>query len=1280
MNSKYSRLGGIGNTIFNRKNPALMLILGFLLVSILATTSGMGFLYRTAYDQHLVDLEDTAAALAGMMEAIAKIGEAQDQGKSSSEKREEVLTHIHDEIKKLNPNRASAELVLGWREHDRIVLRIRNSATGQLGSPHAVPFDSQLAEPMRRALQGTLGAEELPDYEGTRVLAGYAFVPTLEMGVVFKIGAVEERAPYLRIISIVSVLLLGMAFLGGASFFLLIRPIRAQAETALFESEHKYHTLVELASDGIFLCDRDGNYLDANLAGCTLLGYTRKELLRLNVREILHPDEVRNSPPKLNQIPNNAPLVTERVLVKKNGDMVHTEIVSNRLPDGSIQAIVRDVTERNRVQKALRENEARLQALFDHSPISVWEEDFSAVQAHFQHLRQKGIQDFRAYWMEHPEDVLHCASLVKITDINQTSVKFFEAENKSAIPLNLPSYFTAESLAVFQEELITLAEGKTRFQSEIPIQAPISGRKLLSLSLAVVPGFEKTLSRVVVSFTDLTERVRAEEAVRESERRLKMAQHIAHIGSWDWDIVSGNLTWSDEVYRIFGLLPQEIEPSYESFLDFIHPEDRQGLQDAVTSAVAGTAPYTFKHRVLRRDGSIRFVVEHGEVYRDKQGNPLHMLGTVHDVTEQEETARKLAEGQEIFNQFFNYSPLANYIKNDQLHYISMNPTGDRMARLVVDTDWVGKSVTELFPPEVANRITKDDLEILNGTGAKEVVDTIPSPGGPRHYFSVRFPIVLPSGRRLLGGQRLDITDRVRAEEEVKRLNATLEARVAARTLQLSESEEQFRVLAESSPVGIFRASETGEFLYVNNAFARILDAPEANCLGRSWQDFIHPEDQAVFAEHTQNSARLQGRLDVEHRTIRQDSQLHWVHHVSDAFVDGSRVRWRVGIVEDITARKTAEEALKERTVSLSEALELNERMLAASSMGIAAYHESGQCVFANEALSNMVGATQEQVLAQNFLRIPSWERHGITAMGRRILSTGVAEFKEVHVTTTFGKESWLDMYLTRFNRGRQPHLLLMVNDISARKRTEMEVRELQEKMVGQQKLATIGQLTATVSHELRNPLGTIRTNLFTLRERLGANSPYKSSLDRMERNVVRCDNIITDLLDFSRNRAANPEATNLDQWLQDLLKEQIVPSWVQLEHQLGTGGLVIHVDHDRMRRVMINLLENAVQAMDSARETDPNRISRLLVTSRKKPDRVEIEVADTGPGMTPEVLSKIFDPLFSTKIYGVGLGLPTVRQIMEQEHGEISITSEPGRGTAARLWLPLTNYQQVINQ
>ena len=235
-----------------------------------------------------------------------------------------------------------------------------------------------------------------------------------------------------------------------------------------------------------------------------------------------------------------------------------------------------------------------------------------------------------------------------------------------------------------------------------------------------------------------------------------------------------------------------------------------------------------------------------------------------------------------------------------------------------------------------------------------------------------------------------------------------------------------------------------------------------------------------------------------------------------------------------------------------------------------------------------------------------------------------------------------------------------------------ELRAAQDTLLRNERLSTLGQLTATVSHELRNPLGVIRTSSFILHNALANREPRVArALERIERAVVRCDRIIDELLDFTRISGLEPEPMPIDRWLASVLGEQVPPSGVRIEQIFTLPGVSISFDPDRLRRAVINIFDNACQAMlDHGTDDDRPGEHLLTVRTQKRRGRIEVHFQDSGPGMPPDVRAKIFEPLFSTKGFGVGLGLPVVKQIMEQHGGGIEIETEEGRGTRVCLWLP----------
>ncbi|MBE9515350.1 MAG: PAS domain-containing protein [Proteobacteria bacterium] len=231
-----------------------------------------------------------------------------------------------------------------------------------------------------------------------------------------------------------------------------------------------------------------------------------------------------------------------------------------------------------------------------------------------------------------------------------------------------------------------------------------------------------------------------------------------------------------------------------------------------------------------------------------------------------------------------------------------------------------------------------------------------------------------------------------------------------------------------------------------------------------------------------------------------------------------------------------------------------------------------------------------------------------------------------------------------------------------------ELKQAQSDLVRQERLATLGQLTATVSHELRNPLGAINPSVFMLRKRIASkDEKITNAIDRIERNVRRCDHIIDELLDFTRITEIDCNNVDVKSWLKDIITEQNIADTIRVSTNIETD-ITYSLDPHRMRRAIINIIENACQAM---LENPDNVQSKLIIAASNNDDSLVISVSDNGPGITNDVADRIYEPLFSTKGFGVGLGLPTVKQIITQHGGSLEFKTQTGQGTCFSINLPL---------
>jgi len=232
------------------------------------------------------------------------------------------------------------------------------------------------------------------------------------------------------------------------------------------------------------------------------------------------------------------------------------------------------------------------------------------------------------------------------------------------------------------------------------------------------------------------------------------------------------------------------------------------------------------------------------------------------------------------------------------------------------------------------------------------------------------------------------------------------------------------------------------------------------------------------------------------------------------------------------------------------------------------------------------------------------------------------------------------------------------------KRTQ-DLRDAQEKIVRQEKLATLGRLAGSVSHELRNPLGAIKNAAYFLTLAVQDPDPdVQESLEILEQEVDRSEGVIKGLLDFARSEPPTRQDVSLNQILKETLERLEVSPDVEVIARLDERMPEIRGDHDQLAQVFLNIAQNGVQAMTDG--------GRLVVESRlASANEVEVSMSDTGAGIPEREQDQIFEPLFTTKTKGIGLGLAIVKTLVEGHGGWIDVESEVGEGSTFTVHLPI---------
>lgn len=305
--------------------------------------------------------------------------------------------------------------------------------------------------------------------------------------------------------------------------------------------------------------------------------------------------------------------------------------------------LTQDITERKRGEEALLESEKRYRSLFEDSPISLWEEDFSDIKKYIDILRASGVKDFRTYFNNHSEDVTNCAGMVKIIDINKATLELYKAKSKEELLGNLRKVFSDGADEAFREELTAIAEGKSMFEIEAINRTLTGEKKNIALRWSMAPEHEARWSKVLVSITDLTERKKAEEALRESEIKFRSITQSATDAIISADSDDNIISWNKGAQTIFGYTEEE---ALGKSLTIIIPErhrdaHKKGLKRVNSTGEKRIIGKTVGLVGMRKDGS-EFPLELSLSTWKTEKRRLYS-GIIRDVTERKQAEEKLKQ-------------------------------------------------------------------------------------------------------------------------------------------------------------------------------------------------------------------------------------------------------------------------------------------------------------------------------------------------------------------------------------------------------------------------------------------------------------------------------------------------------------------------------------------------------------------------------------------------------------------------------------------------------------
>jgi PAS domain S-box-containing protein len=517
----------------------------------------------------------------------------------------------------------------------------------------------------------------------------------------------------------------------------------------------------------------------------------------------------------------------------------------------------------------------------------------------------------------------------------------------------------------------------------------------------------------------------------------------------------------------------------------------------------------------------------------------------------------------------------------------------------------------------------------------------------------------------------EIADRKRAEQSAK------------------ESLELYQTLAESAKDIIFICDPAGNLRFFNKNGAAVF--------GTSVDDLIGKNLEQVFPPENAREQRKQLDLVLESKKpLFAEINIHfpkinlWLDiQLIPIFTERGTIKSVMGVARDITMRKQAEE-------HLTESNERFKNVARATNDIVWDWDLATDHLWWNEAIYTVFGYQHddiEQTIESWYTRIHPEDRDRTVA--------------SIHSVIDGGGQSWSGEYRFRKadssyayvfdrgfvihdNRGNTVRMVGAMLDITERKRAEAalknysekleemvsertrELREAQEQLVKKEKLAVLGKLSGGVGHELRNPLGAIKNVAYFLNMALeNPDEEIREMIGILNKEVARSEDIISSLLDFARPKVPVLAKVEVSQVMTETLKRFPVPQNITLVNTMSSTLPKILADSNQLIQVFGNLITNAYQAM-------PEGGILTISSKERKPGWIALSVADTGAGISEKHMKKLFEPLFTTKAKGIGLGLVVIKTIIEAHGGRIEVKSDAGKGAIFTVILPILGNEGVV--
>jgi PAS domain S-box-containing protein len=970
------------------------------------------------------------------------------------------------------------------------------------------------------------------------------------------------------------------------------------SEGDLRHTEGRYRMLHEHASDAIAVVDRQGRILDANPRTCELLGYSREELRCMGIVDLLSWDDLAALPLRWSALQTGEVLAFDRRVRCKDGRLLFVQGSASVLPDGTVQAIFRDVTERRRVDEALRATEKRLWTVVSNAPVILWAVD---RDGRFTLSEGKGLE------------LLGLMS----RELDGWSVREFWAD--------APDALRNVERALAGEEFTAIASWRgftfeTRYFPDLGEHGNVIGAGGIS--------------------TDITERIRAEARLRESEERLRQLAENVGVGIWMATPDRDRILYVNPAFeKAWGRPAAEFCANPSMWLETVHPEDRTRVW-----GVHQEQPFEHdqEYRILRPDGGVRRVHVKVSPVRDGSGTVRCVVGVAEDVTDsrrmQDELDRiraSLATAQRVAHiGSWNWEIESGVMWLSDEAYRILGITPGRVSLL-------RETLFSLIHPEDQPTVQAAREAALAGPQA----------------LSVTYRII-----RQDGGIRF-----VHSTGEVVRDDEGRPVRVVATIQDVTESREAEEALTtlssavEQAADHVFITNKEGRILYANPAFESHTGYARKEVIGKTpriLKSGVHPPElyESLWREILSGAVyrgvfvnkKKDGSLYHEEKSIApiRDGQGRITHFVSAG--------------RDITERKRAEDVQARLQSALANSAEEWRATFDAVESPVLIVDAEGRVRRPNRAARELAGKPYATMVGEPLAETgegPLWQAFA-RAAGKAARSKAPTSQQ---VRDPASGRTW-DVGASPLSTPslKDGGVIVLARDVTS-------IVDLQESLRRSETMSAMGRLVAGVAHEVRNPLFGISATLDAFDTDFSDRPEYKQYSARLRAEVDRLTHLMYDLLEYGRPATVRFGRGSLHAVLERSVlacAAQARAAGVTIVQEIPEDLPELMMDRGRLVQVFQNLIENAVQ------HSPPGAAVGLRAQVLERPGVVECVVEDSGPGFREEDLGRVFEPFFTRRRGGTGLGLSIVQRIVLEHGGTIVAANRPEGGAAMTVTLP----------